>query len=104
MGKTRIIAETGAGQHGVDTATVAALFNLPCTIFMVALDVERQQPNVFLMNLLVTEVRAVAVGACTLKDALNTAFRDCVSIVLGLSWSCERYVNVVCTSWCVVSV
>src|SRR3546814_10800324 len=78
MGKTRIIAETGAGQHGVATATVAALFNLPCTIFMGALDVERQQPNVFRMKLLGAEVRAVEAGARTLKDAMNEALRDWV--------------------------
>ncbi|HKX23002.1 MAG TPA: tryptophan synthase subunit beta [Rhizorhapis sp.] len=81
MGKTRIIAETGAGQHGVATATVAALFNLPCTIFMGALDVERQQPNVFRMKLLGAEVRAVEAGARTLKDAMNEALRDWVANV-----------------------
>ncbi|MBK5265211.1 MAG: tryptophan synthase subunit beta [Alphaproteobacteria bacterium] len=81
MGKTRIIAETGAGQHGVATATVAALFNLPCTIFMGALDVERQQPNVFRMKLLGAEVRAVDAGARTLKDAMNEALRDWVANV-----------------------
>ncbi len=81
MGKTRIIAETGAGQHGVATATVAALFNIPCTIFMGALDVERQQPNVFRMKLLGAEVRAVESGARTLKDAMNEAMRDWVANV-----------------------
>jgi tryptophan synthase beta chain len=81
MGKTRIIAETGAGQHGVATATVAALFNLPCTIFMGALDVERQQPNVFRMKLLGAEVRAVEAGARTLKDAMNEALRHWVANV-----------------------
>src|SRR3546814_17870399 len=81
MGKTRIIAETGAGQHGVATATVAALFNLPCTIFMGALDVERQQPNVFRMKLLGAEVRAVEAGARTPKDAMTEAFRDWVANV-----------------------
>ena len=81
MGKTRIIAETGAGQHGVATATVAALFNLPCTIFMGALDVERQQPNVFRMKLLGAEVRPVESGARTLKDAMNEALRDWVAHV-----------------------
>ncbi|MBB4642042.1 tryptophan synthase subunit beta [Rhizorhapis suberifaciens] len=81
MGKTRIIAETGAGQHGVATATVAALFNLPCTIFMGALDVERQQPNVFRMKLLGAEVRPVEAGARTLKDAMNEALRDWVANV-----------------------
>ncbi len=81
MGKTRIIAETGAGQHGVATATVAALFNIPCTIFMGALDVERQQPNVFRMKLLGAEVRAVESGTRTLKDAMNEALRDWVANV-----------------------
>ncbi|OYW88849.1 MAG: tryptophan synthase subunit beta, partial [Sphingobium sp. 32-64-5] len=81
MGKTRIIAETGAGQHGVATATVAALIDIPCTIFMGALDVERQQPNVFRMKLLGAEVRAVESGARTLKDAMNEALRDWVANV-----------------------
>ncbi len=81
MGKKRIIAETGAGQHGVATATVAALFGLPCTIFMGAVDVERQQPNVFRMKLLGAEVRAVESGAKTLKDAMNEAMRDWVANV-----------------------
>ena len=81
MGKTRIIAETGAGQHGVATATVAARFGLPCTIFMGAKDVERQQPNVFRMKLLGAEVRPVTSGAQTLKDAMNEALRDWVANV-----------------------
>ncbi|MBU3079428.1 tryptophan synthase subunit beta [Sphingomonas quercus] len=81
MGKTRIIAETGAGQHGVATATVAARFGLPCTIFMGAKDVERQQPNVFRMKLLGAEVRPVVSGAQTLKDAMNEALRDWVANV-----------------------
>ncbi|WOK37118.1 tryptophan synthase subunit beta [Sphingomonas sp. C3-2] len=81
MGKKRIIAETGAGQHGVATATVAALFGLPCTIFMGAVDVARQQPNVFRMKLLGAEVRAVESGAKTLKDAMNEALRDWVANV-----------------------
>ena len=81
MGKTRIIAETGAGQHGVATATVAARFGLPCTIFMGAKDVERQQPNVFRMKLLGAEVRPVESGAQTLKDAMNEAMRDWVANV-----------------------
>ncbi|WP_431272413.1 tryptophan synthase subunit beta [Dankookia sp. P2] len=75
MGKTRIIAETGAGQHGVATATACALFDLPCTVFMGATDVERQQPNVFRMKLLGAEVRPVTAGAGTLKDAMNEALR-----------------------------
>ena len=81
MGKTRIIAETGAGQHGVATATVCARFGLPCTIFMGARDIERQQPNVFRMKLLGAEVRAVTSGARTLKDAMNEALRDWVANV-----------------------
>jgi tryptophan synthase beta chain len=81
MGKTRIIAETGAGQHGVATATVAARFGLPCTIFMGAKDIERQKPNVFRMRLLGAEVRPVTSGAGTLKDAMNDALRDWVANV-----------------------
>jgi tryptophan synthase beta chain len=81
MGKGRIIAETGAGQHGVATATVAARFGLPCTIFMGARDIERQKPNVFRMKLLGAEVRAVTSGAQTLKDAMNEAIRDWVTHV-----------------------
>ena len=82
MGKTRIIAETGAGQHGVATATVCALFGLPCTIYMGATDVERQKPNVFRMRLLGAEINAVTSGAGTLKDAMNEALRDWVAIAL----------------------
>ena len=81
MGKTRIIAETGAGQHGVATATVCARFGLPSTIFMGAKDVVRQQPNVFRMKLLGAEVKPVAAGAGTLKDAMNEALRDWVANV-----------------------
>ena len=81
MGKTRIIAETGAGQHGVATATVAARFGLPCVIYMGARDVARQSPNVFRMKLLGAEVRAVESGAKTLKDAMNDAMRDWVANV-----------------------
>jgi tryptophan synthase beta chain len=81
MGKTRIIAETGAGQHGVATATVAALFGLPCVIYMGATDVERQQPNVFRMKLLGAEIVPVTAGAATLKDAMNEAMRDWVANV-----------------------
>jgi len=81
MGKTRIIAETGAGQHGVATATVAARFGLPCTIYMGARDIERQAPNVFRMKLLGAEVRAVESGSKTLKDAMNDALRDWVTNV-----------------------
>ncbi|MBU6371113.1 MAG: tryptophan synthase subunit beta [Alphaproteobacteria bacterium] len=81
MGKTRIIAETGAGQHGVAAATVAARFGLPCTVFMGATDVERQKPNVFRMKLLGAEVRPVTSGTGTLKDAMNEALRDWVTNV-----------------------
>jgi len=81
MGKTRIIAETGAGQHGVATATVAARFGLPCVVFMGATDIERQKPNVFRMKLLGAEVRPVTSGAATLKDAMNEALRDWVTNV-----------------------
>ena len=81
MGKTRIIAETGAGQHGVATATVCARFGLPCTIFMGAKDIERQQPNVFRMRLLGAEVRPCTSGSRSLKDAMNEALRDWVANV-----------------------
>jgi tryptophan synthase beta chain len=81
MGRTRIIAETGAGQHGVATATVCARFGLPCTVYMGAVDVERQQPNVFRMKLLGAEVFPVTAGAATLKDAMNEAMRDWVTNV-----------------------
>src|SRR5207248_3911698 len=81
MRKTRIIAETGAGQHGVATATVAARFGLPCVIYMGEVDIERQKPNVFRMNLLGAEVRAVSSGSRTLKDAMNEALRDWVANV-----------------------
>ncbi|WP_417467723.1 tryptophan synthase subunit beta [Maricaulis sp.] len=81
MGKTRIIAETGAGQHGVATATVAARFGLPCTVFMGATDVARQSPNVFRMKLLGADVVPVTSGTGTLKDAMNEALRDWVTNV-----------------------
>ena len=81
MGKTRIIAETGAGQHGVATATVCAKFELPCVVFMGATDVERQWPNVLRMKMLGAEVRPVTAGAGTLKDAMNEALRDWVTNV-----------------------
>ncbi len=81
MDKTRIIAETGAGQHGVATATVCALFNLPCVIYMGEIDIERQAPNVFRMKLLGAEVVPVASGSRTLKDAMNEALRDWVANV-----------------------
>ncbi|QDJ08706.1 Tryptophan synthase beta chain [Roseomonas mucosa] len=81
MGKTRVIAETGAGQHGVATATACALFDLPCTVFMGATDVARQKPNVFRMKLLGAEVESVTSGAATLKDAMNEALRHWVAHV-----------------------
>ncbi|WP_068084502.1 tryptophan synthase subunit beta [Polycladidibacter stylochi] len=81
MGKTRIIAETGAGQHGVATATVCARFGLPCVVYMGATDVERQKPNVFRMKLLGAEIVPVTAGAGTLKDAMNEALRDWVTNV-----------------------
>ncbi len=81
MGKKRIIAETGAGQHGVATATVCALFNLPCIIYMGEKDIERQSPNVFRMKLLGAEIRSVTSGSKSLKDAMNEALRDWVTNV-----------------------
>jgi tryptophan synthase beta chain len=81
MGKTRIIAETGAGQHGVAVATVCARFGLPCVIYMGATDIERQKPNVFKIKLLGGEVVPVTSGSGTLKDAMNEALRDWVSNV-----------------------
>ena len=81
MGKKRIIAETGAGQHGVATATVCALFNFPCTIYMGEVDYERQMPNVFKMRLLGAKVEKVKIGSKTLKDAMNEALRDWVTNV-----------------------
>ncbi|MEJ8474967.1 tryptophan synthase subunit beta [Roseibium algae] len=81
MGKTRIIAETGAGQHGVATATVCARFGLPCVVYMGAADIERQKPNVFRMKLLGAEIVPVTAGAGTLKDAMNEALRDWVTNV-----------------------
>ncbi|MEO0619163.1 MAG: tryptophan synthase subunit beta [Pseudomonadota bacterium] len=81
MGKTRIIAETGAGQHGVAVATVAARFGLPCVVYMGATDIERQSPNVFRMKLLGAEIVPVTAGTGTLKDAMNEALRDWVANV-----------------------
>lgn len=81
MGKSRIIAETGAGQHGVATATVAAMFGMECVVYMGEEDIERQSLNVFRMRLLGTEVRPVASGSKTLKDAINEAMRDWVTNV-----------------------
>src|SRR4029079_15270482 len=79
MGKTRIIAETGAGQHGVETATACARFGLPCVVYMGEVDIERQKPNVFRMKLLGAEVVPALSGSRTLKDALNEALRDWVA-------------------------
>jgi tryptophan synthase beta chain len=81
LGKTRLIAETGAGQHGVATATVAALLGLPCVVYMGARDIERQRPNVLRMNALGAQVRSVETGSATLKDAINDAMRDWVANV-----------------------
>ena len=81
MGKKRIIAETGAGQHGVATATVCALFNLPCIIYMGEKDIARQSPNVFRMKLLGAEIKSVSSGSKSLKDAMNEALRDWVTNV-----------------------
>jgi tryptophan synthase beta chain len=81
MGKRRVIAETGAGQHGVATATVCALFDIPCVVYMGATDIERQKPNVFRMKLLGAEVVPVHSGTATLKDAMNDALRDWVANV-----------------------
>ncbi|MDE0096094.1 MAG: tryptophan synthase subunit beta [Gammaproteobacteria bacterium] len=81
MGKRRIIAETGAGQHGVATATVCALFDLPCVVYMGEKDIERQAPNVFRMRLLGAEIVPVSSGTATLKDAMNDALRDWVANV-----------------------
>src|ERR671914_2698405 len=81
MGKRRIIAETGAGQHGVATATVAARLGIECIVYMGQRDIERQKPNVFRMRLLGAEVRSVTSGSATLKDAMNEALRDWVTNV-----------------------
>ena len=81
MGKRRVIAETGAGQHGVATATVCAMFDLPCIVYMGTTDIERQAPNVFRMKLIGAEVRPVTSGSATLKDAMNEALRDWVANV-----------------------
>ncbi|MCF7669180.1 MAG: tryptophan synthase subunit beta [Verrucomicrobia bacterium] len=97
MGKTRIIAETGAGQHGVATATVAAMFGMECVIYMGEVDCRRQALNVFRMKLLGAEVRPVSVGQCTLKEAINEAMRDWVTnvrnthYVLGTVYGAHPY-------------
>ena len=81
MGKPRVIAETGAGMHGVATATMCAKFGLECVVYMGVVDVERQKPNVLRMRALGAEVRPVTSGSKTLKDAMNEAFRDWVTNV-----------------------
>src|SRR5699024_5314123 len=87
MGKNKIVAETGAGQHGVATATVCALLDLECIIFMGEVDIKRQEPNVFRMELLVAEVKSVSQGSGTLKDAVNEALRYWVSHVEDTHYS-----------------
>src|SRR5690606_21845767 len=79
LGKTRIIAETGAGQHGVATATVCALMGMECIVYMGEVDIERQKPNVFRMKMLGAEVRPATSGSKTLKDATNEAIRDWIN-------------------------
>lgn len=109
MGKTRLIAETGAGQHGVATATIAALFGMTCTIYMGAEDVERQALNVFRMRLLGAEVIPVTSGSRTLKDAINDAFRDWVAnldntfYVFGTAAGPAPYPEMVRDFQCVIS-
>ena len=90
MGKKRIIAETGAGQHGVATATLCARFGLDCIVYMGAVDVERQKPNVFRMKMLGAEVVPVQSGTKTLKDAMNEALRDWVTNVATPSTASAR--------------
>ncbi len=90
MGKTRVIAETGAGQHGVATATACALFGIPCEVYMGALDVERQALNVFRMELLGARVIPVQAGSKTLKDAMNEAIRDWVTNLTTPTFSSSR--------------
>src|SRR5688572_15759476 len=102
MGKRRVIAETGAGQHGVATATMAAKFGLECTIYMGEVDVERQRPNVFWMKQLGARVVSVKDGSRTLKDAINEAFRDWVTnmdtthYVLGTACGPHPFPEMVC--------
>ncbi|MDX2083371.1 MAG: tryptophan synthase subunit beta [Rickettsiales bacterium] len=109
MGKKRIIAETGAGQHGVATATVCALFSLPCTIYMGAKDVERQAPNVFRMKLLGAEVIPVETGSKSLKNAINEAMRDWISnardtyYLLGTVAGPHPYPTMVCDFHSIIS-
>ena len=86
MGKTRVIAETGAGQHGVATATAAALFGLECVVYMGKVDMERQAPNVLRMNILGAKVIPVTSGSQTLKDAISEAMRDWVSSIKSTAY------------------
>ena len=90
MGKSRLVAETGAGQHGVATATAAALFDMECKVYMGQVDVDRQELNVFRMNLLGAEVEAVSSGSRTLKDAVNEALRDWVGTVENTHYCLAR--------------
>ena len=105
MGKKRIIAETGAGQHGVATATACARFGLECVVYMGAVDVERQKPNVFRMKMLGAEVRPVQQGARTLKDAMNEALRDWVTNVHDtyLLHRHRRRARIPIRRWCAIS-
>ncbi|MCS7259978.1 MAG: tryptophan synthase subunit beta [Anaerolineae bacterium] len=108
MGKRRVIAETGAGQHGVATATACALLGLECVVYMGRVDMERQRPNVARMQLLGAEVRAVHTGSCTLKDAINEAIRDWVTNVhdtyylLGSALGPHPYPTIVRDFQCVI--
>ncbi|MDG1019964.1 MAG: tryptophan synthase subunit beta [Emcibacteraceae bacterium] len=108
MGKTRIIAETGAGQHGVATATVCALFGMPCVVYMGAKDIERQKPNVFRMKLLGAEVIPVTSGSESLKDSMNEALRDWVSnvedtfYIIGTAAGPHPYPEIVRDFQCVI--
>jgi tryptophan synthase beta chain len=104
MGKQRIIAETGAGQHGVATATVCALFGLECVVYMGEEDMRRQELNVFRMRLLGAEVRGVA-GSATLKDAINEAMRDWVTNVrTTFTSSARRWARIRIRRWCATSI
>jgi tryptophan synthase beta chain len=102
MGKTRIIAETGAGQHGVAVATVAARFGLPCVIYMGATDIKRQRPNVFRMKLLGAEVRPVTSGSGTLKDAMNDATGSPTCTTPSTSSAPSR-ARILIRPWCAIS-
>ena len=104
MGKTRIVAETGAGQHGVATATVCAMLGIECIVYMGTVDMARQQPNVFRMQLLGAEVRAVESGSKTLKDAINEAMRDWVTNVRNTHYLLgRRLARIRIRPWCAIS-